>query len=115
MEPCRRTRLLLSANASQKAFNIATNVSRGTLSELDPDEARYFDSAQFMLDPGAHGACYLVPNTGAKNKTMVNGVECTQRTALETGDEISAENRAKGVKKLPMMFSIGATDEAALD
>jgi hypothetical protein len=70
------------------------------------DDARFFDTLQFVLDRGADGEWAVEPNRDATNETMLNGKAITERAPLSDGDILAVGREAKGITKLPLTVRI---------
>ncbi len=69
------------------------------------DDSQYWTDPQFTLERDEEG-WMVIPNTGAKNETMLNGKAITSNQTLKDGDELAVGRESKGIIKLPLGVKI---------
>jgi len=86
-------------------YNISFPMGRDSLKRYG-DDYIFWDIHQFTLEKNrADNTWTLIPNTAAKNKTMINGVAVTTPTKIHKGMRIAAGNPEKKIEKLPMIVA----------
>ena len=86
-------------------YNISGSMGRDSLKRYG-DDYIFWDIHQFKLELNrADNTWTLIPNTAAKNKTMINGVAVTAPTKIHRGMRIAAGNPEKKIEKLPMIVA----------
>ena len=70
------------------------------------DDSQFWTDPQFTLERDEEG-WMVIPNTGAKNETMLNGKAITSVATLKDGDELAVGSKSKkGIKMLPLKVRI---------
>ena len=69
------------------------------------DDSQFWTDPQFTLERDEEG-WMVIPNTGAKNETMLNGKAIASDQILKDGDELAVGRESKGIIKLPLGVKI---------
>ena len=69
------------------------------------DDSQFWTDPQFTLERDEED-WMVIPNTGAKNETMLNGKAIASDQTLKDGDELAVGRESKGIIKLPLGVKI---------
>lgn len=97
--------VLVSDSGATLDIGIRTDVGTHILRKMG-DDSRFVDKKQFTLEKRSDGWT-IIPNTSAKNETILNGKAITEDTVLASDDVIGIGRESKGIVKLPMKVQIG--------
>lgn len=93
--------LTLSHGGKEIHFNIGISISKEIVKKFGED-SKFWDRDQFKLEKTPENTWKLIPNPGAVNKTMIDGVVVTSPVILKKGMRVAVGNPAKKVEKLPL-------------
>ena len=88
-------------------MRIKTDIGKALCKRFGPD-SEFWTNPQFTCEPpplDEDEGWQIVPNTGAKNETLLNGRAITSPQIVKGGDVLSVGRESKGVIKLPLLVN----------
>lgn len=91
---------LCGPSGQEKLFNIGSPVS-GKLLRNFGDDSKFYSDPQFDVERTDTG-WYVVPASGTRHETLLNGKKISERRLLKEGDEIGVGSESRSIVKLPL-------------
>ena len=98
--------LTLSVGEQSVSCNITTKLSKYSVRQFGED-SQYWDSDWQMTVEKREEGWFIIPNTAAKNETILNGKAISSPTQLSAGDEVGVGRESKNIVKLPLTVTLG--------
>jgi ribosomal protein L7/L12 len=88
-------------------LRVKTDIGKALCKRFGPD-SEFWTNPQFTCEPlprDEDEGWQIIPNTKAKNETLINGRAITSPQVVKSGDILSVGRESKGIIKLPLLVN----------